>query len=256
MKFPPTAHKQIGPKKMKNLSGLLKVILFTSFAAGLSTATLEAQTIPAPGDLFSSADTVTVSSTLDPALYPVSALLDHSGSGAFVFNDDGLNTVEYQSMSISGFDSAIDSLSIYDYYGPGRNPDSVIISYSSTAQTSLDPSDYTALNGGLAYALPKNANGYINTTSPALPDGGEGRYITYDTLSGLAIPAGTQSILLSFDTVESSGTFYGGAFSEIQAFAPAGVEVVPEPSAWAMLLLGLGVMVALRCFRRGTSVIS
>ena len=54
----------------------------------------------------------------------------------------------------------------------------------------------------------------------------------FDTLTGLDIPVGTESILFSFTRPGTAGT----GFSEIQGFA------VPEPSTYAMMLGGLALL--------------
>jgi hypothetical protein len=117
----------------------------------------------------------------------------------------------------------------------------------STASGDFTLSDYTALNGGTPYVLSTGINGRY--------DGGSASGDTFDTLTGLAIPANTTAILLDFgpehaqdggstNTTTPGGGDYnvGAGFQEIQAFAP-----VPEPKTWTLLIGGFALLgVAIR----------
>jgi hypothetical protein len=191
----------------------------------------------------------------NPGAFPPSNI-DERGTGQFFYADFQNVTLPEQYMSLTGFNAGIgiQAFNFFDgaQYEPGRVATQVTIYYSTSALTgnSLNPADYTALNGGLPYNLPISStssdNSYTSGTDVATG-------INYDTISGLDIPVGTKSILFDFGTNRKSngdGTGYnvGMGFSEIQA-----IEATPEPSTWAMMLGGLAVLGF--CIRRKSALL-
>jgi hypothetical protein len=183
-------------------------------------------------------------STTHSGGWSAAAIDDGGGIGAtqqFVF-DDGPQAGSPQLLNISGFDasSGINSITFYDSATGQRAAPSVII-YTSTSilTNNLNPADYTALNGGLAFTLPTDAGVPPSSYIEGADTSGSGR--GFDTLSDLNIPVGTQSILFDFGT----GTGEGYGLAEIQGFA-----AIPEPGTWALLLGGVGLL-ALVYRRRG-----
>jgi hypothetical protein len=136
-------------------------------------------------------------------------------------------------LSISGFaPTRINTINLFDFtvFGGDRTSTSVTIYYSTTNATGpLVIADYTELG---TFALANDGNGnYTDGRDPS-----EEHHVGYDTLSGLAIPNGTESVLFSF-VRNADGA--GSAISEIQGFD---VVQAPEPSTWAMMLGGLTVL--------------
>jgi hypothetical protein len=213
------------------------------FWSGLATAALGAGGIAnansiADSNVFSG-ETTNATSYYNASTYPSSDAVDQSGTtNPFVFNDTNATTGNML-LSISGFNSAVQSVNIFDHPAyAGRTAPGVTIYFSPVNQTSVTPNDYA--EGGTHFTLPVNgptivANGdyysYVNTST----DG-----YTYDSIAVNA-PAGTQSMLFSFDKALSGGaefgnSSYGIGITEIQGTAP-------EPSAaGACLLAGLGLM--------------
>lgn len=160
----------------------------------------------------------------------------------FVFADKA-SAAQPDLLSISGFTASagIDSITFFGTreYGSNRAETSVIIYTSTTdfatSADALNTANYTALNGGIAFSLPTNAS--HSTFSEGVDSAGSTQ--DFDTLTGLDIPVGTESILFSFTRPGTSGP----GFSEIQGFA-----AVPEPSTW--LLLGLGGVALIGFSRR------
>jgi hypothetical protein len=227
---------------------LLLTSLFTLAPFALSAQTIADLNIFNTG---TSQATVTQNTTY-PGFNPAT-VVDGSTNGT-VFADylrqgGSDTTINDQLMSLSNFSDpgGITSLRFYDIdqYEAGRVADQVTIYYSTSALTanSLNPANYTALNGGAAYTLPISStmsnNAYTGGTDPH-------NGFAYDTLANLAIPAGTTSILFDFgpdrdhnggpasDGSDSSDYNVGAGFAEIQAFGP-----VPEPSTYAMVILSL-----------------
>ena len=187
-------------------------------------------------DIFNGSETIDTTNAFGhPAISVQSHVVDGTNS-SFVFADAG----PVQTMSISGFNSAIDTLRFFDtpHYG-ARLAGAVKVSYSSTSQNSLDPTAYTFVGdytlAGFDADVPPDGNNdrYTNPTTdhPSAndPATNESLFINYEDASGLGIPAGTQSILLEFS---STGVTQGLGISEIQAFA------VPEPAGMMTLLVG------------------
>ena len=158
-----------------------------------------------------------------------------------------------ESLSISNFSapSGIATLRFFDTeeFEESRVATSVVIyvsttNYASNPVAALNPAHYTALNGGTAFNLPIGAGtdgAYYSTGIDSAGDDGVSGH--YDDLS-LAIPAGTQSLLFDFG---SPGI--GKGFTEIEGFAP-----VPEPSAYAMMVAGMGLLGF--CLRRKSVCLS
>jgi len=142
------------------------------------------------------------------------------------------------STSISGFNSALTSIRFFDEPAfQARTAPSVTIYASSVNQTVLTPGSYTLVG---TYTLATSASDlYTTATSPADTSSNGNGTISYDTVSGLNIAAGTKSILFQFglNPNGSGGGNFGNAFSEIQAFNTP----VPETSS----SIGLGLMLAL-----------
>lgn len=194
-------------------------------------------------DIFDGSLTVTASSTFSAFNFNPNLVVDGTTDG-HVFADTG---GEPQFMSITGFNASIDTLRFFDQpQFSERVAPGVTIYYSSVSTTSLVPGDYTLLG---SFVLPtlniQNDPGggddiYATPTFDPIDissgnQGGNGSVINYAELTGLGIPAGTQSILLNLDN-----NLFGTGLSEIQAYS-----VIPEPSSLVLLsgvaLLGLGV---------------
>jgi PEP-CTERM motif len=227
------------PMKTKKMK--LKCILTAAgflIGASLSASALTANS--STPNIFSGANADASSSF--PGRSP-SAVVDGLATGnnttEFFFNDsqDGISP---EFLNISGFDasSGIDSITFFDGNAGDRTAPSVVI-YTSTSNLTndLNPADYTALNGGLAFTLPTGESDSIYTegSDSAVGSADNG----FDTLTGLDIPTGTQSILFDFGTVSSSS-----GLAEIQGFA-----AVPEPATYAMMFAGLGLLVLVRRLR-------
>jgi len=164
-------------------------------------------------NVFSSSDTVTVSSTFAGSPLPGPRLVDGTPK-AFVFGSPSSERV-----AISGFHGQIGRLRFFDTPSyTGRTPGHVTVYASPAPHGSLKPGDYSRIGD---YPLPTVGNAYENQTSPAAhPDAADpashpAATIGFYDLNGLHIPPGTQSLLLDFS--KSSGD--GDGLSEIQAFA-------------------------------------
>ena len=162
--------------------------------------------------MFTPATQIAVSSTFAGAALSGARLVDGTPK-AFVFGD-----IKNERVSVSGFTGRITRLRFFDAPSyTGRTPASVTVYSSPNAQMSLRPADYSKIG---IFALPVVGDAYENQTSPAAhPDAGDpvahpSAVIGFCDLSGLAIPAGTKSLLL--DLSKSDG--YGDGLSEIQAF--------------------------------------
>jgi hypothetical protein len=161
-------------------------------------------------------------------------LVDNAAStaNAFAFNDldTGTATAAKWSMSITGFNSDIDTLRFFSWTaGNSRAPASVSVYYSLDSKTSLLTSDYTLAVSGATLATSSTApnDSYANT-------GADG--YAYAELKNLAIPTGVQSVLLVYGPQVSAGN--GPALCEVQGFA-----AVPEPSVLALLISsGFGLL--------------
>lgn len=186
--------------------------------------------------------TVTATNPYSTATFAPSNLTD-SSTTPFVFADNGLSP---ETVSITGFNSAIGTLRFFD--APDflyRNSPSVVVGYSSTANAGVG-GVYTLLNSGnpLVLATSNGGQDYLTATSPAQTQLGPAstgtNTIHFSDLTGLGIPAGTQSLMLTFtqapaDTT-NNGQLSGAALTEIQGFAP-----VPEAST----TVGFGLILAM-----------
>jgi len=193
-------------------------------------------------DLFTAAQTVTVNDTFPNGVFAGGNQLMVDGTtDGHVFADNRNGNPQY--ISVTGFNSAIDRLVLFDTpQFSERVSQSVDIYYSALNQTSLVPGSYTFLG---SYVLPtiniSGTGGIGNDDQFATPTFGPtdiasalqfggGQVVNYAELGGLGIPAGTQSILLDMGL-----NLFGTGLSELQAYA------VPEPTSMA-LLLGAGVV--------------
>lgn len=212
---------------MRSSSASSRGLMAAGLAAAVAFATAgvtRAATVT-DANVFGPSDTVTGSSQYSGS-FAYSNATDHT-TAAFVFSDSDATPA----LSVSGLGgSAIDSLRFYDtpQYGTDRVAKNVSVYYSSSNTTSLSASNYTLAG---SYTLPVGTDGYYTSLST------DGSKIQYDTISGLNIPAGTQSVLLAFTRPQN-----GAGFSEIQAFAPSG-PTVPEPAS--MGLVGMGALALL-----------
>ncbi len=164
-------------------------------------------------NVFTPATQVAVSSTFAGAALSGARLADGTPK-AFVFGD-----IKNERVSFSGFTGRITRLRFFDAPSyTGRTPASVTIYSSPDAQASLRPADYIKLG---TFPLPVAGDAYEQQTSPAAhPDAGDpaarpSAVIGFCDLGGLAIPAGTKSLLLDFSKTDGDGD----GLSEIQAFA-------------------------------------
>lgn len=203
---------------------------------GLISANVLAATVADP-DIFGGSETVTTSSFFNSFFDGTEGNIVNGASNSFVFENDDTD----QRLSITGFNSAIDSLRFFDTPSyTDRLGTDVIVYYSTSSTTSLNPIDYTLVG---TYELEDTSlHVYDTATSPVdNPAAGEpavdtGATISFADASGLEIPAGTQSILLRF----TSSSYRGLGLSEIQAFS------IPEPSTMVMLMLGAATLVTRR----------
>jgi hypothetical protein len=187
-----------------------------------------------PANLFAPAQSVNASSTNPNAAFAAINVVDRSNA-AFRFAD----LSGPQRLAISNFNAAINTLRFFDTPSySGSTASSVTIYYSPARQLALTPASYTELG---VFALPTTSGVYQTPTSPADhpratdPGGNPALTIDYDQLTGLTIPAGTQSILLDFG---SNPTGLGFGFSEIQALGAASTARQADPT-----LLGWGLNV-------------
>ena len=213
--------------------------------AALSTLLL---TTPSQADNISSGNptsifagkTVTASSTYPAAQFSGGNLVDGT-TKAFLFADTDLNPT----VSISGFNSALTSIRFFDEPAfQARTAPSVTIYASSVNQTVLTPGSYTLVG---TYTLATSASDlYTTATSPADTSSNGNGTISYDTVSGLNIAAGTKSVLFQFglDPNGSGGGNFGSGFAEIQAFNKPVPEASSSISLGLMLALGGLVVVA------------
>jgi hypothetical protein len=205
-----------------------KALFFLTFAAitVIAAFPVHAQIIgPAVGDsnllsgLGSISGNVAYSSqhALDPTIGPANLTDGLGGNYNSVFSFEA-NTE--QSIAITGFDSTLGVIRIWSVPG-GSAPLSVTIYGSTNSTTSLNSADYALTLVG------------TTTLSPWSPStDGHSDYNQYKVFN-VSAPAGTQSLLFDFGV---SGNYT--AVAEFQAFA-----AIPEPSTWAMLLLGMGALV-------------
>ena len=139
-------------------------------------------------DLFGLAQTVHVSGASSTAGFAASNVVDGTGA-AFVFNDG----TGPQRLSVSNFNSAIDTLRFFDAPGlASRRPTLVAVYHAPVKQAALTPASYKPL-------------GTFNLSAAA----------GFSELTGLKLPAGTESLLLDFGTNPAG---VGFAIGEIQAF--------------------------------------
>jgi hypothetical protein len=150
------------------------------------------------------------------------------------------NNTTNQFLDIYGFDATqgIASVVLFDtsaYYSAStaQAAEQVKIYYSlSSLAANLNPGSFIATNGGSSYVLAVNATDdmYTMATDPVTGNGEV-------TISGLAIPANTQSLLIDFMKGTNDN---GSGISEVEVFA------APEPGTWALLLAGAGLLAAAR----------
>jgi Glycosyl hydrolase family 76 len=195
----------------------------------------------ADAGLFGPAQTVNASSTNPNAAFATANVVNGTNA-AFLFGDG----TGPQRLAISNFDAAINTLRFFDtpsYFD--RAASAVTIYYSAVKQLSLLPANYISLG---SFSLPTTNLGgtaqgdvYQTATNPADhprssdPGASPGAVIHYDQLTGLNIPAGTQSILLDFGA-NPAGIGFG--FTEIDAF---GVGSSPRPATATLLGWGQNV---------------
>ena len=187
---------------------------------------------------------VTATNPFPNATLAVPGNLTDGATTPFVFADNGVSP---ETVSITGFNSAIGTLRFFD--APDflyRTSASVIVGYSSAANAGVGGT-YTLLNGGspLVLATSNGGNDYLTATNPAQTQAGPASTgtstIHFSDLTGLGIPTGTKSLLLTFTQAPAdptnNGQLSGAAITEIQGFAP-----VPEVSTTVSfgLLLALG----------------
>lgn len=138
---------------------------------------------------------------------------DGGVSSQFIFSDGDGNRY----LSISGFDSAVNSLRFFNNYGIGaggqRASGSVDIYYSTTSQTSINPNDYTYLKNVLLPTLVGDPNTQYALTGT---DGNP-----YAEASNLKI-ANAKSLLLKFGPEATAN--YGPALTEVQGFAAPRID--------------------------------
>ena len=184
----------------------------------------------AEADLFGPGQSVHVSGTDASPAFTAANLVDGT-SGAFRFN----NGSGAQRLAVSNFNAAITTLRLYDAPSyADRAPFLITVYHSPLKQLSVTPAGYALLGtfslptintGGAAqgdvYPTPTDPPDYPRATDP-LSD--PTRTIGYAELSGLAIPPGTQSILLDFGA-NPAGLGFG--LSEIQAM---GYETAARPA--------------------------
>ncbi|MDB5357415.1 MAG: glycoside hydrolase [Phycisphaerales bacterium] len=188
-------------------------------------------------DLFGPGQTANASSTYPSAAFAAPNVVDGTNA-AFLFND----VTGSQRLAISNFNASINTLRFFDTPSyTERAALSVTVYYSPFKQLALTPASYTKLG---TFPLPTNNVGgaaqgdvYQTPTSPADhpraadPSANTAAIISYDQIAGLAIPGGTQSILLDFGT-NPAGLGFG--LSEIQALGHATPALAPDPTllAW------------------------
>jgi hypothetical protein len=208
---------------------------------GRALEALESRVVPASvadsADLFGSSQTVNASGTYPSSSFAASDAVDGT-NGAFLFAD----TSGPQRLAVSNFNAAITTLRFFDTPSySDRAAGSVTIYFSPIRQMSLLPTSYTLLG---TFALPTTNTGggtqgdsYQTPTNPADhprstdPAANPAATISSDQLDGLAVPPGTQSILLDFGA-NPAGLGFG--FSEIQAFGFRSPDRPADPtfSAW------------------------
>jgi hypothetical protein len=117
--------------------------------------------------------------------------------------------------------------------GTAANANTLSFAYSLTASSLADNSftgfsalDYTVTPGG---------------SNSIAVDGNANRSFVSATISGLEIMPGA-SFLLRWAAVDAPGFDHGMAIDDFQLRANVATDVVPEPSSWAMLVLGFGLV--------------
>jgi hypothetical protein len=217
---------QPGQRLMKTLPILIAFVTATSLSSLSARAvTADSSTL----NIFSGAS-VDANSVFSSGAYSPSSVVDGLANGA-TSTEFFFGNTDPELLSIAGFSApaGIDSITFFNTQAGQRAAPSVII-YTSTSDltTDVNPADYTALNGGLAFTLPTDAGVPPSSYTEGLDSASGGADFGFDTLTGLDIPVGTQSILFDFGSPTQAA-----GLSEIQGF-PA----VPEPSTWAMMGLG------------------
>ena len=209
------------------------------FALGLAPAQAGANILPGSGD-------TVVGSSQIPGLYTSAAygnLIDGTtnstccnapGEVRYLFDADGMNetlTVDLQSTY------SLDSFGI-SYLGDDRTPGSFQI---LTSKTGL-PGSFTAYN-----------------TLPTTPDYGTASSQYSSTIAGN--PVSAQYVEFAFgvgssDNVSNGGTGNGAGILQLSVSGvPAAVSAAPEPAAWALLMVAVGMIgSSLRLRRRRGAV--
>ena len=221
---------------MKSLSTLMALVTATSLSSLSAHAVTADSSTP---NIFSGAS-VDANSIFSSGAYSPSSVVDGLANGA-ISTEFFFGNTNPELLSIAGFSApaGIDSITFFNTNAGQRAAPSVII-YTSTSDLTndLNPADYTALNGGVAFTLPTDAGVPPSGYTEGLDSAASGADFGFDTLTGLDIPVGTQSILFDFGSpVQAAG------LSEIQGFAAA-----PEPGTYA--LLGVGALVLAWRLRR------
>ena len=195
---------------------------------------------------------VTATNPFPNATLAVPGNLTNGATTPFVFADNGVSP---ETVSITGFTSALDTLRFFD--APDflyRTSPSVVVGYSSATNAGV-AGTYTLLNGGspLLLATSNGGQDYLTATNPAQTQAGPAssgaNTIHFSDLTGLGIPAGTQSLLLTFTQAPAdptnNGQLSGAGITEIQGFAAAVPEASTTLSFGVLLALG-GLVVAVR----------
>ena len=182
-------------------------------------------------DLFGPAQTVHASGADANSAFAAPHLLDGTNA-AFRFAGGAAP----QRLSVSHFNAAIHTLRFFDTPSyDDRAPESVTVYYSPLEQLSLTPASYVRLG---TFNLPTTDTGgtpygdsFLAPTDPpdrpraSDPGVDPAATINYAELNGLAVPHGTQSLLLDFGT-HPGGVGFG--LSEIQAIGYESARRQPD----------------------------
>ncbi|NJC07393.1 PEPxxWA-CTERM sorting domain-containing protein [Polymorphobacter fuscus] len=130
--------------------------------------------------------------------------------------------------------------------GTSGNLNTLSFSYSldATSLTNGTYTEFSALNYSVAPGTPANA----------ARDGNANRTAISGVITGLNIAQG-DSVFLRWTGTNAAFNDHGLAIDDFQLSATAAAAVVPEPSSWAMLIAGFG-MVGAAARRRRTSVVA
>ena len=230
--------KNLSPRSLRSAS--LFSIALVAIAASTTQAHAASVTTP---NIFS--NETTASDALYPGFGPSSDAVDGNPKTDLVYNN---SSTEDQYLSISGFNATagIGTLQFFDLpqFSDVRTPLSVTVYYSSTDTSSLLPSDYTSAGN---FSLP--ATDYRFTDGTTTDTDSNGGTINYDQITGLDIPIGTESVLFAFQATAdtSDGGYYGTSETQVEGFAAAST---PEPSTYALGLIGLGALALVHVMRK------